>query len=198
MSQTTPTTGPPADGATGDGPSTSAPADAPALAPAVPRQPARRAMAQSVPPGAPRTVAPAAPPAPSRGNALLGLAAATGTGMTAAILYGVVIGISEREFAYAAVGVGLLVGVVTGRVGGRSQTLPVISVIVTVAAIYLGQLIGEAMLIAKEAHVGFGTVFFDHFGLVQSAWQDDVALLSFVFLAIGAYAAFRSTSKAAG
>ncbi|MEU6277688.1 hypothetical protein ABZ871_35620 [Streptomyces populi] len=187
MSQSTPPSGPPADA----NPYADAPA-APAGQPSVPQQ---AAAPQGAPqPGFP--IAPVAPTAPARDNFPLGLVASIGAGVVSAILYGLVIGLTKHEIGYAAVGVGFLVGIAAGRVGGRSQTLPVVSVIVSVAAIYLGQLIGEAMIGAKEIGVSFGTVFFDHFDAVQQAWKDQADPLTFVFFAVAAYVAFQSARKA--
>ncbi|MFD9460868.1 hypothetical protein [Streptomyces sp. NPDC060027] len=188
MSQSTPPSGPPVD----NNPYAGAPADQPPV-------PQQGFPQQGVPQGAPQPgfpVAPVAPAAPARGNAALGLAAAVAAGLVSAILYGLIIGLTKHEIGYAAVGVGFLVGIAAGRVGGRSQTLPVASVIVSVAAIYLGQLVGEAMIGAKEYGVGFSEVFFDHFDVVQEAWKSQADPLTFVFFAVAAYVAFQSTRKA--
>ncbi|MEV6191774.1 hypothetical protein AB0M19_05165 [Streptomyces sp. NPDC051920] len=193
MSQSTPPSGPPADA----NPHAAAPAPAaPAGQPPVPPQAAApQGPWQGAPqPGFP--VAPPAPAAPARSNFPLGLVASIGAGVVSAILYGLVIGLTKHEIGYAAVGVGFLVGIAAGRVGGRSQTLPVVSVIVSVAAVYLGQLIGEAMIIAKEYGVGFNEVFFDHFSVAQEAWKADADPLTFVFFAVAAYVAFQSARKA--
>ncbi|MGC4984429.1 hypothetical protein ACLQ18_27920 [Streptomyces sp. DT193] len=188
MSQSTPPSGPPVDNnpyAT-DAPTPAAPADQPP----VPQQ----AFPQGPPqPGFP--VAPVAPAAPAQGNFALGLAAAVGAGVVSAILYGLIIGLTKHEIGYAAVGVGFLVGIAAGRVGGRNQTLPVVSVIVSVAGIYLGQLIGEAMIGAKQVGLSFSTVFFDHFDVVQQAWKDEADPMTFLFFAIAAYVAFQSARK---
>ncbi|MET8857152.1 hypothetical protein [Streptomyces sp. NPDC004579] len=191
MSQSTPPSGPPVD----NNPYAGEPA-APTGQPPVP-QPAdaQQAAPQGVPqPGFP--VAPVAPAAPARGNFALGLVAAIGAGVVSAILYGLIIGLTKHEIGYAAIGVGFLVGIAAGRVGGRSQTLPVVSVIVSVAAVYLGQLVGEAMIIAKHYDVGFNEVFFDHFSVVQDNWKADADPMTFLFFAIAAYVAFQGTRKA--
>ncbi|MER5379787.1 hypothetical protein ABT040_05805 [Streptomyces sp. NPDC002688] len=183
MSQSTPPSGPPVD----NNPYAGAPTDQPP----VPQQ--------GVPQGAPQPgfpVAPFAPAAPVRNNFALGLVAALGAGVVSAVLYGLVIGLTKHEIGYAAVGVGFLVGIAAGRVGGRSQTLPVAAVLLSVGAIYLGQLIGEAMIIAKQYGVGFSEVFFDHFDVVQEAWKAEADPLTFVFFAVAAYVAFQSTRKA--
>ncbi|MFE2535885.1 hypothetical protein [Streptomyces sp. NPDC059371] len=187
MSESTPPSGPPVDA----NPYADAPA-APADQPPVPQQ---TAAPQGAPqPGFP--VAPVAPAAPAQGNFPLGLVAAIGAGVVSAILYGLIIGLTKHEIGYAAVGVGFLVGIAAGRVGGRSQTLPVVSVIVSVAAIYLGQLIGEAMIGADDTGLSFSTIFFDHFDVVQQAWKADADPMTFLFFAIAAYVAFQGTRRA--
>lgn len=68
--------------------------------------------------------------------------------------------------------------------------------ILSVASVYLGQLVGEAMLGAKEVGVGFNEIFFHHFGVVQEAWKAQADPLTFLFFAIAAYAAFSGAKKA--
>ncbi|MFG2475312.1 hypothetical protein [Streptomyces fagopyri] len=195
MSQPTPPSVPPAGN-----PYAGEPADRPPVPPqGVPQQgvPSPAAPQGAPQPGFPvAPFAPAAPAAPARGNFALGLAAALGAGLVSAVLYGLVIGLTKHEIGYAAVGVGFLVGIAAGRAGGRSQTLPVAGVIFSVAAVYLGQLIGEAMIIAKQVGVGFNEVFFDHLSFVQDSWKADADPLTFVFFAVAAYVAFQSTRKA--
>ncbi|MFF4348020.1 hypothetical protein [Streptomyces sp. NPDC001530] len=154
---------------------------------------------QGAPQGAPQPgfpVAPVAPAAPVRDNLGLGLAAAIGAALVSAGVYGAIIGLTKHEIGWAAVGVGFLIGLAAGRFGGRNQILPIVSVILSVGSVYLGQLIGEAMIGAKEVGVGFSEVFFDHFDVVQEAWKAEADPLTFVFFAIAAYVAFSSTRKA--
>ncbi|MFE9804889.1 hypothetical protein [Streptomyces sp. NPDC005548] len=199
MSQTTPPPGPPVDNPYTGQPAAPVENNPYAGQPAQPTAPQQGFPQQAGPQGAPQPgfpVAPVAPAAPVRNNLVLGVVAALGAGVISAILYGLIIGATKHEIGYAAVGVGFLVGIAAGRLGGRNQTLPVLSVIVSVAAIYLGQLIGEAMIIAKHYSVGFNEVFFDHLSAVQESWKADADPLTFVFFAIAAYVAFRSTRKA--
>ncbi|AVH57012.1 MULTISPECIES: hypothetical protein [Streptomyces] len=150
---------------------------------------------QGVPqPGFP--TAPVAPAAPVRDSLGLGLAAAFGAAVVTAGVYGAIIGLTKHEIGWAAVGVGFLIGLAAGRVGGRNPILPIVSVVLSAASVYFGQLIGEAMIGAKELGVGFSEVFFDNFGLVQEAWKADSDPLTFVFFAIAAYVAFTSARKA--
>ncbi|MFI0965291.1 hypothetical protein ACH4S8_28420 [Streptomyces sp. NPDC021080] len=194
MSESTPPSGPPVDA----NPYADAPAApaAPADQPPVPQPGDPQQAAPQGPPQPGFPTAPVAPAAPARGNFALGVLASVGAGVLSAILYGIVTGLTKHEIGYAAIGVGFLVGIATGRVGGRSQSLPVVGVIVSVASIYLGQLIGEAMIIAKHFDVAFNEVFFDHLDVVQDLWKSDADFMTFVFFAIAAYVAFQSTRKA--
>jgi hypothetical protein len=167
-------------------------------APAAPQQPAAPQPGfpqQGAPqPGFP--MAPIAPAAPVRNNVALGVAAAVAAALVAAGIYGVIIGATKHEIGYAAVGVGFLIGIAAGRVGGRNPILPVFSAVLSLGAVYLGQLVGEAMMGAKESGLGFNEVFFNNFSLVQEAWKADADPLTFLFFAIAAYVAFTSAKKA--
>jgi len=148
----------------------------------------------AVPPPPP---APYAPPTPQRNTMVLGLLTAVAAALVAAGIYGVVIGTTKHEIGWAAVGVGFVIGLAAGRLGGRNPVLPVFSAVLALGAVYLGQLIGEAMIGADELGVSFSKVFFDHFDVVQEAWKADSDPLTFVFFAIAAFAAFSGTKKAA-
>lgn len=141
--------------------------------------------------------APPAPPAPGRNNLVLGLLAALAAAVVVGGLYGVVIGATKHEIGWAAVGVGFVVGLAAGKAGGRNPALPVVGAILALGSVYLGQLVGEAMIIADHFHVGFNEVFFQHLDAVQDVWKEDADPLTFVFFAIAAFAAFSGTKKAA-
>lgn len=115
----------------------------------------------------------------------------------AAAVYGAIIGATKHEIGYAAVGVGFLVGLAAGKVGGRNPGLPVLRAVIALVSVYFGQLLGEAMIAAKELPVTVSEPFFDHFGLLNEAWKADADPLTFVFIAIAAFAAFSGAKKAA-
>lgn len=150
-------------------------------------------------PGAvPPPAAPYAPaPAPVKNNIGLGLAAAFGAAVVVAGVYGAIIGMTKHEIGWAAVGVGFLIGLAAGRLGGRNPVLPVASAVLSLGSVYIGQLVGEAMIGAKETGLSFSELFFQHFDVVQEAWKADADPLTFVFLAIAAYVAFTGAKKAA-
>lgn len=112
--------------------------------------------------------------------------------------YGGVIGLTRHEFGWGAVGVGFLIGLVAGRTGrSRNPLLGVISAVLALGSACLGQLTGEALLIAKDVHLGITQVFFENFGLVRSVWETDLGPMSFLFLALAAITAYSTTRKAA-
>ena len=165
------------------------PADAAPYAPqpgAVPPPPA---------PGVPYGAVPA--PASVRNNIGVGLLAAFAAAVVAAGVYGAIIGLTKHEIGWAAVGVGFLVGLAAGRLGGRNPVLPVASAALSLGSVYIGQLVGEAMIGAKETGLSFSELFFQHFDVVQEAWKADADPLTFLFFAIAAYVAFTGAKKAA-
>ncbi|MEV6545108.1 hypothetical protein [Streptomyces sp. NPDC051665] len=168
-------------------------AQAQPLAPAQPVDGNPYAQPGAVPP----PPAPYAPPAPPKNNIALGLLTAVAAALVAAGIYGFVIGTTKHEIGWAAVGVGFVIGLAAGKLGGRNPVLPVFSAVLALGAVYLGQLIGEAMIGADELGVNFSKVFFDHFDVVQDAWKADADPLTFVFFAIAAFAAFSGAKKAA-
>ncbi|MFD7529039.1 hypothetical protein ACFV8E_15830 [Streptomyces sp. NPDC059849] len=139
---------------------------------------------------------PFAPPPPARNNLGLGLAAGFVAAVVAAAIYGAIIGATKHEIGYAAVGVGFVVGFAAGKVGGRNPVLPVVSAVLSLVAVYFGQLLGEAMIAAKELPVTVSELFFDHFSLLNEAWKADSDFISYVFFAVAAVAAFSGAKKA--
>ncbi|MCX3060324.1 hypothetical protein [Streptomyces beihaiensis] len=134
---------------------------------------------------------------PDTGKPGLGILAAIVAAVVSAGVYGAIIGGTRHEIGYAAVGVGLLVGLAAGKVGGRNPVIPVVSVVLSLAGVYFGQLLGEAILASKDLPVTVSELFFHHFGLLNQAWRDTVDPLTFLFFAIAAAAAFRSAKRAA-
>ncbi|MYV52068.1 hypothetical protein [Streptomyces sp. SID3212] len=159
-------------------------------------------MSQSVPPpGNPFAEsavpqAPFVPPPPARNNVGLGLAAALGAALVAAGVYGGIVGAIEREIGFLAIGVGYLVGLAAGKVGGPNPVLPFGAAALSLGAVYLGQIFGLAILLAKEVNLGTTEVLLDHFGLLTEAWKEDADPMSFLFFAIAAFAAFSGAKKA--
>ncbi|MFF3321403.1 hypothetical protein [Streptomyces sp. NPDC002889] len=140
--------------------------------------------------------APAPPPAPVRDRVGLGIVAAVVAALVAAGAYGAIGGAIEREIGYAAVGVGFLVGFAAAKVGGRNPALPVISAVLSIGAVYLGQLIVTAVMVTKFGGASFTEVFFGHFGDLMTLWKRDAEGMTYVFLGIAAITAFAGAKKA--
>lgn len=140
---------------------------------------------------------PPVPPAPAQGNLAFGLVAAVVAALVTAGVYGGIVGATKYEIGYAAVGVGFLIGFVAGKVGGANPLLPVVSAVLSLGAVYLGQLIGIAMIGADELGVSATTLFTEQFDVLMEGWKETADPMTFLFLAIGAFAAFSGAKKAA-
>ncbi|MFI9625371.1 hypothetical protein [Streptomyces sp. NPDC052042] len=140
--------------------------------------------------------APSAPPAPPRDRVGLGVLTAVVAALVAAFLYGVIAGAIEREVGYIAIGVGFLVGFAASKVGGRSPILPVVSAVLAVGAVYLGQLIGISIILSDLIHQSATTLFMEHFDVLTKAWSEGSDFMTYAFLLLGAVAAFGGAKKA--
>ncbi|MFF7756352.1 hypothetical protein [Streptomyces griseorubiginosus] len=168
---------------------------APQSADGAPYAPQPGAVPPPPAPGIPYGAVPA--PAPVRNNLGLGLVAAFVAAVVAVGVYGAIIGLTKHEIGWAAVGVGFLVGLAAGRLGGRNPVLPVASAVLSLGSVYIGQLVGEAMIVAKDTPLSFSELFFQHFDVLQEGWKAGADPLTFVFFAIAAYVAFTGARKAA-
>ncbi|QGV79007.1 hypothetical protein [Streptomyces ficellus] len=164
-------------------------------------------MSQPVPPpppGNPFAGGPAAPyppaqaPAPARDNVALGLLTALVAAVVAAVAYGAIGGAIEREIGYAAIGVGFLVGFAAAKVGGRNPALPVVAALLSIGAVYLGQLVAVAVVISNTLGGSAPEILMEDFGSLTDLWKETADGMSYLFLAIGAVAAFGGAKKANG
>ncbi|MFF6805624.1 hypothetical protein [Streptomyces sp. NPDC012616] len=146
-------------------------------------------------PGA--TLPPPVPAAPARNNLALGLVVAVAVALVSAGIYGAIVGATEYEIGYAAVGVGFVIGFAAGRIGGTNPVLPVVSALLSLGAVYLGQLIGIAMIGADELGVSATSLFTEHFDVLTEGWSETADAMTFLFLGIGAFAAFSGAKKGA-
>ncbi|GHB44898.1 hypothetical protein GCM10010347_12910 [Streptomyces cirratus] len=156
-------------------------------------------MSQQFQPPAPASYTPAPAPAPARtGNVGLGILAAVVAALVAAGAYGGIMHAIERQIGYAAVGVGLLVGLAAGKLGGRNPVLPVVSAVLSIGSVYLGQLFFTALVVADVNHVGLADVL-DKVGIggLNDIWKESADVLDYVFLGIGGFIAFGSAKKTA-
>lgn len=146
-------------------------------------------------PGGPAPFAPVPPPA--RNNIGVGLVAAVGAGLVGAIIYGLILGNFEHEIGYLAVGVGFLVGFAARKSGGANPVITVISALLSVGAVYLGQLLGIAVVFSDLADESVTSVLFDHFDVLTKAWNEGADGKTYLFLALGALGAVGGARKGA-
>ncbi|MEU1467607.1 hypothetical protein ABZ434_05230 [Streptomyces sp. NPDC005761] len=139
--------------------------------------------------------APFAPVAPARNNVGLGIVVALVAALVAAGIYGAIIGATKHEIGYAAVGVGAIVGFAAGKLGGRNPALPVISGVLALVGVYLGQLLGEAIIISKQLPLSVTEIFTEHFSDLNTVWKEDSDAMSFVFFVVAAVVAFSTARK---
>lgn len=142
--------------------------------------------------------APAPPPAPVRNNLGLGILTAVVAALITAGIYGAIAGATETEVGYAAVAVGFITGFAAAKVGGPGPILPVVSAVLGIGAVYLGQLIGIAMILSDLGNGSFGEIFFQHFGDLTTLWKQAAEGMTYVFLALAAVTAFAGAKKANG
>ncbi|MFI8424956.1 hypothetical protein [Streptomyces sp. NPDC085479] len=135
-------------------------------------------------------------PAPRRNNVGLGILAAVVAALVTAGVYGAILGAVEIQIGWAAVGVGFAVGFAAGKAGGNNPVLPIVSAILALGAVYLGQLVGIAVFASKEYGFPFFELFFEEFGMLTEAWSEAKDPLTFLFLALGPIAAFSGAKKA--
>ncbi|MEU5973525.1 hypothetical protein [Streptomyces sp. NPDC047315] len=142
-------------------------------------------------PGVP--LAPA--PMPVRSKPGLGVAAGVAAALVAAVAYGLVTGSIEREFGWAALGVGALIGFAANKAGGGHKLLPFVAAVLAPPAVYLGQLIGLSMVLAEFFKVPFTEIFFEEFGAVRDAWSKEADFATYSFMVVGALVAFATARR---
>ncbi|MFC9298085.1 hypothetical protein ACFTWH_22530 [Streptomyces sp. NPDC057011] len=154
-------------------------------------------MSQNFQPPAPDSYTEAPAPAPARtGNIGLGIAAAVVAAVVSAVAYGYIMKALDSEKAYAAVAVGALVGFAAGKLGGRNPILPVISAVLSIAAVYLGQLTFIALVIADLGHIGVGEAISKAgIGGLNDVWKEGADVLTYVFLGLGGFIAIGAAKK---
>ncbi|MET9665366.1 hypothetical protein ABZY19_08335 [Streptomyces sp. NPDC006475] len=141
--------------------------------------------------------APAPPPAPVRDNVALGLVTAVVVALVAGGIYGGIAGAIEREIGWAAIGVGFITGFAAGKVGGRNPLLPVVSVVCSLVAVYLGQLLAIAVIMADLTGASVTEALFDNFSQVMDVWNESKDVMTFLFFGLAGFAAFSGAKKAA-
>ncbi|MFD9478220.1 MULTISPECIES: hypothetical protein [Streptomyces] len=155
-------------------------------------------MSQNFTPPAPDSYTAAPAPAPARsGNIGLAFAGALVTALAAGAAYGGIMGAINFQIGYLAAGVGFLVALVATRLGGRNPILPALSAVLTLAGVYAGYVLAEAVSLAKANPASTATeLLTSHLAEVHTSYLDNFNPIWILFYAIGAYAAFQTARKA--
>ncbi|MFD3700023.1 hypothetical protein ACFWUZ_28530 [Streptomyces sp. NPDC058646] len=154
-------------------------------------------MSQNFQPPAPASYTETPAPAPvRRGNIGFGIVAAVVAALVSAGVYGWIMKAADREIGYIAAGVGLLVGLAAGKIGGRNAVLPVVAAVLSLGAVYLGQMFFIVLALAEYGSVGVGEVL-DSVGVsgLNEIWKEGTDAMSFLFFALGAFTAFGAAKK---
>ncbi|MFD0496372.1 hypothetical protein [Streptomyces rhizosphaericus] len=107
------------------------------------------------------------------------------------------------QFAYAGVVVGALIGLAVAKLGGRNTGLWVVGAVLALAAVFLGELYGYAMILhdvlsnyadkigggASSQVLSSNEIFFDHFSDLWKSWKENSDALTYIFMALAPVAA---------
>ncbi|MFD5390080.1 hypothetical protein ACFXDF_04040 [Streptomyces sp. NPDC059426] len=164
---------------------------------------------------------PPPPPVGRPGNPMLAVGAAIVATLVGAFLYAFLLSsmadtdgpeVKVTQFAYAGVIVGALIGFLVAKFGGRNPALWVVGAVLALAAVFLGELYGYAMIMSdlldKHADqlqsVGMkpmsaSEIFFQHFntplvkgmpgGGLFDGWKEDSDAMTYIFMALAPVAA---------
>ncbi|GLX39197.1 hypothetical protein Sros01_52700 [Streptomyces roseochromogenus] len=154
-------------------------------------------MSQSHQPPAPSSYTEAPVPVPASDSPGLGVLAAVAAAVVAAAVYGWIISATDHQIGYAAVGVGALVGLAAGKAGGRSPALPPVAALLALAAVFTGQLFGIVLIFADKLQVSAFDILGQGASPLLEVWKGAADPLTFLFLALGGYAAFQTSRKTA-
>ncbi|MFF4446614.1 hypothetical protein [Streptomyces sp. NPDC001502] len=155
-------------------------------------------MSQNFTPPAPDSYTAAPAPAPARGgNVGLAILGAAVTALAAGAAYGGILSAIDFQIGYLAAGVGFLVALVAVRLGGRNPILPPVSALLTLAGVYAGYVLAEAIAISENYGVPVPELLTTEIAKVHQSYVGTFDPISILFFAIGAYAAFQTARKAA-
>ncbi|EFL23976.1 conserved hypothetical protein [Streptomyces himastatinicus ATCC 53653] len=192
-----------------------------------PQQPAAPQPGYGYPQGQPQQPQPGAPqpqfgggfppPAPQvgrQGNPLAAVGAAVVAALIGAVAYAFLLSSladtdsnppEVTKFAYAGVALGALVGFVVFKLGGRNVGLWVVGAVLALAAVFLGELYGYAMIMSDAASnyvdkIGGAAaasanipdaneIFFEHFGDLFDGWKEDADAITWIFMILSPVAA---------
>jgi hypothetical protein len=127
-------------------------------------------------------------------NGLLpGVLAGLGALIVGAAAYGALIGFSGYEIGYAAVGVGILVGLAMMAVKPTSPVLPPLAAFFSLVGAVLGQFAGETVYLTQRSGLDYGAATGEMLQTFPEQLQAQP--ISILFWVIAAYAGFSFVNK---
>ncbi|MBT2402415.1 MULTISPECIES: hypothetical protein [unclassified Streptomyces] len=153
-------------------------------------------MSQQFRPPGPDSSTPAAVAAQQRGPARTtgagrGIAGALLATLVAAAAYGWVLHRVEEQARPLALVIGILVGAAAGHFGGRHRVIPPAAAVLSLAAVYLGQLLALALAIGDLTGAGLGEVVGTlGLGGLQELWLEATSAYQLGSVTITAVVAF--------
>lgn len=131
----------------------------------------------------------------------LGTLAGLAVMAVAALAYGALLratmsaGGAYHEFTFAALAVGLAVGAATGLAGGRNAALPVVGLLLAMVGVFLGEIVGLALISAYRNGTPVTDVVIRHYGTLFGDWRRQVDVMSCVFLFLAGVEGFIVTRR---
>ncbi|MBC9717292.1 hypothetical protein H9Y04_32670 [Streptomyces sp. TRM66268-LWL] len=153
------------------------------------------------------------PVAPARqGNVALAIVVGVVAALIGAAIYGGLMRAFVKdngetvELSYVAVVVGALVGFAVGKLGGRNPVLPIVSAVLAVVGVYLGQIFGMSVVasyaVEKAGMSASWTDFLTDDNILRTSaftgWKEEADAMTYLFIALGGFIGFGSAKKIGG
>ncbi|MCX5204760.1 hypothetical protein OG897_25300 [Streptomyces sp. NBC_00237] len=137
-------------------------------------------------------------PAARRGNVGLGLLAGLAVALVGGVVYGVIIGKADFQIGWLTFGIGFLTGLVAAKLGGRNPVVVVTSVVFSLLAVYVGDILGIAIAYSDGQGADLMSFLTQNFVQLNDAFRQllDLEPIQFLFFALGGVGAFAGVKKA--
>ncbi len=137
-------------------------------------------------------------PAARRGNVGLALPAGLGTALVGGVVYGLILGKAEFQIGWLTFGIGFATGLVAAKLGGRNPVIIAASVVLSLFAVYVGQLFGIAVAFSDAGRADLVTLLTQGFSALNEAFRLllDAKPIQFLFFALAGVGAFAGVKKA--
>ncbi|MFC8454041.1 hypothetical protein [Kitasatospora sp. NPDC057223] len=157
------------------------------------------APAGYVAPGMPGAPAPYAyaplPTVARRPNPGGAVAAAVGAALVGGLAYGFVMKAIDHEIGWLVFGVAAVIAWPLGRIGGRNPVLPVAGAVLSVLALFLGQVFGVTLYLHEFTGLSVGELLGAEVDLVLEGWKANLAAMDALFYGIAVFEGFVLTRR---